>query len=115
MIDPKLLTAENGFALECVVEVTWNSGQDVGYLHLNENELWLKRWIDESLGWDEVDSIRPLTGPMAIWNFAPRWAVALEEGFGIILWKDRDAMTCDDSFKWQRRPFWAKVTKDGVE
>jgi len=107
MIDPKLVTPENGFIEGCVVEIKtgvvfYERFKSV----LNKNITILDSdgcngYIDAS----DIVSIRPLTGPMAIWNFAPEWAE----------WLVEDSV----SFRWYKsqpdiylnapedRPFWA--------
>ena len=69
MIDPKLLTSENGFEDGVVVEIEWDTYPITG----NDKEIayWedAKEWSTEYM-----ESIRPLTGTMSIWNNAPEWA-----------------------------------------
>jgi hypothetical protein len=113
MIDPKLLTEENGFVEGCVVEVVRDDG--VAYyakLHsADEKAVFVTTpFGDIAISMlEDISSTRPLTGPMAIWNFAPQWAE----------W----AIIYDESILWGMigdnegsgipvyRPFWAKETK----
>lgn len=76
MIDPKLLTPDNGFVEGGVVDIVDNHGRRfVGRLsHVTEFNIWLVESNFHGFMFSEVESIRPLTGPMAIWNFAPEWA-----------------------------------------
>ena len=75
MIDPKLLTEESGFVEGVVVEVVQH-----GHGYLSEKMTTCAWWRREgyavTMGYrsfpNEMISIRPLTGPMAIWNFLPR-------------------------------------------
>jgi len=63
-----------------------------------------------------VDSIRPITGPMSIWNHAPDWAeVLLTSGQGLYRfftneeWSRWSAMMFDaEHDTLTSRPFWAK-------
>jgi len=102
MIPPDKLTAENGFVDCCVCEVEWTEGfKQVGYFPLND---WGR---PES----EIISIRPLTGPMAIWNHAPVWATWCREQKLGIEWWDQEPMA---KFAWERRsarPFWATAQR----
>ena len=101
MIDPKLLTPEAGFMDCCAVEVQWpNEVYEVGYFPCDD-------WGRDV---SEVVSIRPLTGPMAIWNFLPRnvKAVVLDDtGWPVHQYFD----TMPDSMLpvgCVHRPFWAQ-------
>lgn len=70
MIDPKLLTPDNGFVLgETVVEYE-RTGFSPAVSYLNMRILELK----------DIKAIHPLTGPMAIWNFLPKETVAICRG-----------------------------------
>jgi len=101
MIDPKLLTPENGFVEGVVVGVEYFDGvSECGY------------WPDDD--WPKNDSgiksIRPLTGPMAIWNFAPEWADFLVIEHGNHLWqRGRSEDFFGDASNVTTRPFWARV------
>jgi len=65
MINPQLLTKENGFEDGVVVEIEWDTYPITG----NDKEI--AYWEDAKL-WstDHMVAIRPLTGPMGIWNHA---------------------------------------------
>lgn len=81
MIDPNLLTKEAGFVGGEWIEIDHHVMKWHG----------LELYDDEYIGWivgeyenidpSEVTSIRPLTGPMAIWNFLPKniKAIVLDE------------------------------------
>jgi hypothetical protein len=69
MISPELLTKENGFVEGCVVEIETQTGNLVQYWdELNRSTI--PDWCEDGF----ITAIRPLTGPMAIWNHAPEWA-----------------------------------------
>lgn len=76
MIDPKLLTPEVGLVEGCVVEIEWEdyiSNQIEFYVWGSSINHEQKIYQISQYG----QSIRPLTGPMAIWNHAPDWADVL--------------------------------------
>jgi len=109
MIDPKLLTPENGFAIGTAIEtVRIDDGVPIGvYGVLTETVLGLIQEFH-----DYIESIRPLTGTMAIWNFAPEWAKSVTvSDLGDISWHDDE----DPSYEQigvvmhGNRPEWAKV------
>jgi hypothetical protein len=109
MIPPDKLTPENGFTDGVVVQY---NGDHLGWWNEDVKHSFGLRYLGFIRSTDgyivrEIESIRPLTGPMAIWNFAPVWAVA------------RFANT-DDHISWIRvnpewlehrvemRPWWAQ-------
>lgn len=79
MIPPDKLTEKNGFVEGCVVETIergtrrFNILNRIGHVVEPPADYWFLEFSD---GWRPIiglfDSIRPLTGPMAIWNFIPR-------------------------------------------
>lgn len=105
MITPDQLTKENGFEDGVVVEYeTTDDDKDVEYF----DEAFRKMFIVRPDACDWFTSIRPLTGPMAIWNFAPEWATHVEKrDEGDFLWwaLDKDAIV----ERCSRRPFWART------
>lgn len=104
MIHPTQLTKEAGFEEGVVVEIVWED---------DDHKPWLTHWPIFALsGINPIRSIRPLTGPMAIWNFAPDDAEILHRkidgGFDWLLgtvegWK----MNYGDG-DFSHRPWWAK-------
>lgn len=72
MINPAKLTAEQGFVDGCVVEYQIErGGHGVDYLCFDG---------PFALDFKHMIHIRPLTGPMAIWNFLPKETVAICRG-----------------------------------
>jgi hypothetical protein len=84
MIDPKLLTPENGFGQDAICIFSLYTQQEDG-------EAWQEHigritWVDGKccvVEWPggfwrvedvAINWVTVLTGPMAIWNFAPDWA-----------------------------------------
>jgi hypothetical protein len=123
MIPPDKLTAENGFMEGVVVEVEYHDytgkhQKQVGRLHLeSSHELWLDWWDDESISPSDLVSIRPLTGPTAIWNFAPEWAtfcrIMSEDRQGdTIYWygplHEHDKKILRGAVDTTERPWWAQ-------
>ncbi len=103
MIDPKLLTDEAGFVEGCVVEIIWEdyiSRQPEFYVWGSSSDGSQKEYMIQQYG----ASVRPLTGPMAIWNFAPEWATCLmrDEHEFTFLASDEYG----DGF--ESRPWWSK-------
>lgn len=93
MIDPKLLTKESGFEDGVVVEYE-RAGFRPSVTHFGSRVMKMT----------DIVSIRPLTGPMAIWNFAPKWAQCLvrdEHEFTFLASDEHD-----EGF--ETRPWWAK-------
>jgi len=111
MIDPKLLTEENGFVEGVVVEIVdTNLRKSVHYFKKTGDAdglpfVELNDWTPAMI---IIDSIRPLTGPMAIWNFAPIGAVAMISDVSGIKLVYADDYKHDNLVK---RPFWAKENK----
>jgi len=120
MIDPKLLTEENGFVegewIHCSTNLTGRMGF-VGKLHSVIPECGVVRFYDEDdAKFSEIVSIRPLTGPMAIWNFAPVWAESCIIGMNGVYWIKGSRPEDSDwpDLGWEKiifRPFWAKATQ----
>lgn len=106
MIDPTKLTAENGFVDGVVVEIVWdNRNRRHQY-----TELCMSQWDDWEF--EQIESIRPLTGPMAIWNFAPEWAthltaIILGDEVAYPCWHEHGSNTIPDGAVEIERPFWA--------
>jgi hypothetical protein len=74
VIDPKLLTNENGFVEGCVVEIVQDGRSLLSYWKSqNEPEILMLDVGHIEIMFCEIEKICPLTGPMAIWNFAPEW------------------------------------------
>lgn len=123
MIDPKLLTEENGFVEGVVVEIGYSPYKDRSLGTIYEYGKLRKIWPDSieteqedsPYGFDWIISIRPLTGPMAIWNFAPDYAQsAVVYCTGDIEWvgmpKEQVTVAVDSSCPLDsisERPFWA--------
>lgn len=119
MIDPKLLTEENGFVEGELVQIDSSVQRWHG----------LELYDDDYIGWvvgeyENIDPqyisiINPLTGPAAIWNFAPEWADVLlgsDEGFFRFFrdyeWAKWDGILFDrEHDKIFYRPFWARRNK----
>lgn len=72
MIDPKLLTKEAGFEDGAVVELVTENSSTVFYFSTpfeGDRSIFISesnRYVD----FDRIISLRPLSGDMAIWNFA---------------------------------------------
>jgi hypothetical protein len=101
VIAPKLLTPENGFEDGVVVEIEWEN-----YSPSIEYYVWgsamdqpQKEYMISQYG----VSVRPITGPMSIWNHAPEWAQWLLMWDGVALWKRSD----EPHTAGIERPFWA--------
>jgi len=111
MIDPKLLTKENGFEDGVVVEIDKRS---LGWWAVDL----FNSFGVEDLGFAtvhgammrEFESIRPLTGRMSIWNHAPDWANYCAMGNQTIDW----LVTQVIGPTLHKRPFWA-VREDAKE
>ena len=120
MINPQLLTKENGFEDGVVVELFY---QDESGSY-TEWDTWVTPdcRIDEQfpivdLGNTAHDfaclvSIRPLTGPMSIWNHAPEWATHCAETEATIYWYKWGAVPSNTFDIVTARPFWA--TRSGL-
>lgn len=113
MIDPKLLTAENGFVDGVVVEIVLAGGsKDLSYFeHADSDEA---GFCDSFGSWIMTKenlhvSIRPLTGPMSIWNFAPEWADYCWHEESSLIWYKGPIMI-GSTGRVSIRPFWAKDT-----
>jgi len=131
MIDPKVLTEENGFVEGCVVEIVTEEERAIGtFTHVNFVNssgpyLELENYTLSNYGFygtriEEIVSIHPLTGPMAIWNFAPEWAdVCYHNDMGTVNFYSNEMleqygdMVFDTEHDTEsKRPFWAtKETK----
>ncbi len=97
MINPQLLTKENGFEDGVVVELNG----DVGRLHFDKDGAIVLNGYRRF----EILSLRPLTGPMSIWNYAPEWSTWCKRtSNGDLLWYNIDAEHLENGTK---RPFWA--------
>lgn len=115
MIDPKPLNPDNGFVEGCVVEYQYHAwgGKEVMTFHaffvgISENRMVIRDWEGRGESYcDLIESIRPLTGPMAIWNFAPEWATACSVGKDGIGWLENPAYEMVGLPGWTKRPFWA--------
>jgi len=108
MIDPKLLTKENGFVEGCVVEyTTTDNGKDVEYFDEAFRKMFLVK--PEAVEW--FTSIRPLTGPMAIWNFAPKGATVLVKNAGAMYWMNHIPDLISQHDEVILMPFWAKANQ----
>ena len=126
MIDLNLLTPENGFVPGCVVEVItegWPSPRPVifrlvqlkdlsGIGNLSSSEDWVIPDAHAYVYIKLLTSIRPLTGPMAIWNFAPGGVEVLHRTFnGNFEWLRGTSAGWRMNFEdrvFMDRPFWAK-------
>lgn len=125
MIDPNQLTKENGFAKGCVVEIVMEDGnKSVEYFDgVSDGNVLL---IDIFGSWimnenNKCQFIRPLTGSMAIWNFAPELATHClqmtddQGNIWVVSWyRDLvlDPLIPDDPDEIiTNRPFWARSEK----
>lgn len=115
MIDPKLLTPENGFVDDTIVLVEFDcspSNTMPQYL--------IGRWEDIKFHFETgtldffmaISKLSVLTGPMAIWNLAPEWAETC------MIWpftKNIEWIKKDGEIKsigmatFTTRPFWTKM------
>lgn len=121
MIDPAKLTADQGFVDGCVVMVKtvgWSERPMV--YHIRDSEL--GPYIPDSNMWaylSNIESIRPLTGLMAIWNFLPSKVVAIcrgDDGWPEHQLYSQHPAIKDCSKYWsglviEYRPFWARSEK----
>lgn len=114
MIHLSQLTKENGFADGVMVEIVV-SGKSSWGVFSPVDETCIKVRTQDSLTYytDCIESIRPLTGPMAIWNFAPEWAESCITGRNGVYWiqgyRPEDSDWPD--LGWEKitfRPWWAK-------
>lgn len=129
MIDPAKLTEENGFVDGCVVEILHRHSDGDFFvtgkiLRTNSRGIVLDMPISAKNGvtvlFSDIISIRPLTGPMAIWNFAPKEnkdqgvkapVAVLYSGLDVMwLYDDEDPneFLNDNCIM---RPFWARSEK----
>lgn len=113
MIGPKLLTPEFGFEEGCVVEIVSvhrGISKFVEYFHSDAIRQDTYFGKDYSYRWGNNDwTIRPLTGPMAIWNFAPDWAdVYRKNSNGIHQFSSIATVPDLERYSWIARPWWAK-------
>lgn len=100
MISKELLTVENGFEDGVVVLViTNNSSLKPQYYE------WKEKYKD-SIDWGYYYSIKPLTGKMAIWNFAPGWANLCMTNSRSYAFYVRE-LTIANFEVHSKRPFWA--------
>lgn len=112
MIDHNQLTEENGFTDGTVILI---NGEATFFRETYYNEDEECHIISTDAGecnLDNVWEIKPLTGPMAIWNFAPEWAdVYCESVGGDHLFSSIAFIPELERYRWASRPFWAKETK----
>ena len=108
MISTNQLTKEAGFEDGVVVEIVDEMGR-VWFV-----ESWKDEYGDSKTpSYESWISIRPLTGPMAIWNFAPEWADFLIVDHGNCLWqRGRRQDFFGDARNITDRPFWAARSKE---
>lgn len=120
MIDPKILTPEFGFEDGVVVEYQYHSWgkieNEVMTFHgffggVDRGRVVIRDWECDhaTVECELIESIRPLTGPMAIWNFAPEWAQWLLIWDGEPLWK-REYQSHTSGIN---RPWWATKNEQG--
>ena len=109
MIDPQLLTKENGFEDGVVVEIVWLNETDPEFLVWDEIE---KRNVCDDDLLPELLSIRPLTGPMSLWNHAPEWAKACSIEADCVNWVANPVFEMTGFEGWSMRPFWATRSKE---
>lgn len=104
MINPQLLTAENGFEDGVVVEIEWEncSPQIEYYVWGSAMDQPQKEYMISQYG----VSVRPLTGTMSIWNHLPDGVEAiLRHPGGITFYFDDPGKEDDPRIVY--RPFWA--------
>lgn len=123
MIDPAKLTEDQGFVDGVVVEIAdADDNKHYGKLfNVTEHSVYTVEDSLRGFAFGEVLSIRPLTGPMAIWNFAPEWATHClqmtdDQGniWGVSWYRDLvlDPLIPDDPDEIiTNRPFWARSEK----
>ena len=115
MIHPTQLTKEAGFEEGVVVmvkEVQWRERPMVLRIGRNEHG----EYITDAHAYayfSHIESIRPLTGPMSIWNFAPKWAESCIAGRNGVYWIQGSRPEDSDwpDLGWEKitfRPWWAK-------
>lgn len=95
MIDPKLLTPDNGFVEGCVVMVTWDDA--------SQEPMFFEDFMRIANGSPFVmktASIYPITGPMAVWNLIPAHVLSVNGFFDFTEW------FTDDRGRF-KRPIWA--------
>lgn len=96
MIHPSQLTREAGFEEGVVVEIALEDGH-CKIVYWRAKTEWR---------WEKIRNIRPLTGDMAIWNFAPEWAEWLVNWGDSIQWGVNEDNA--GSGIMIKRPWWAK-------
>ncbi len=113
MVNPNLLTEQNGFVAGELVQI---DSQVITWHGLNDYDPDYKDWITgeyENIDPNLVNIIRPLTGPMAEWNFAPDWAeyLKINDNCFIHEWmrgiKETDKYDPHYERFYFKRPFWA--------
>lgn len=108
MIDPTLLTPENGFEDGVVVEI---NGKPYVYDYFGKyaygfvESLWCKD--GPVFKPEDIKSIKLLTGPMSIWNHAPEWVEWCKVSKLNITWWDHEPPKTFDWHEVSSRPFWA--------
>lgn len=111
MIDPKLLTPDNGIVEGCVVayRIDGDTNERVGHARYADHGFSIleNQWI----GTRNLDTIRPLTGPMAIWNFAPESALACMVYETMVQWVEYLPPEGTTYTGLLIRPWWAKGAK----
>lgn len=117
MIHPTQLTKAAGFEEGVVIEIGYKPWKDQSQETVLEYGKLCKIWPDSveteqeesPYGLDWIVCIRPLTGPMAIWNFAPEWATCCQNREMGISWDHQIPEWWDGkSTVIQLRPWWAK-------
>lgn len=119
MIHPNLLTPEFGFVEGCVVETVERGHREFNIFRRIEQVEGTTLWaLVFASGWCPViglfDSIKPLTGPLSIWNFAPEWAVAAQIKEMGVSWEHSIPEWWDGkSSVVSLRPWWARQNREG--
>lgn len=123
MIDSKLLTPEYGFQEGVVVEIIQDGRTFLSYWEIQNEEMMIILEVGHiQIDIDEIENIHPLTGPLAVWNYAPPYAQACrfmdEDNLNdTIFWYpklceyDRNILSRDPRVSF--RPWWAEVQKVG--
>jgi len=99
VIDSMLFTEESGFVDGIVIEIEY-----LGATKCVE-------YFDRYYHYPEVSFIRPLTGPMAIWNFAPEGATVLVKNAGAMYWMNHVPDMISQHDEVILMPFWAKANQ----
>jgi len=99
MIDQNQLTADQGFVEGCVVEIIWEdySPSIEYYVWSSAMDHPQKEYMISQYG----HSVRPLTGPMAIWNFIPERINSADDLLSSEEWFQTDIGD-------YKRPWWAR-------